>query len=69
VIGEHRFIGLFTSTAYAARVEEIPLLRQKVAAVAQRAGLTPGGHLAKALQHTLETYPRDDLFQIPEDQL
>jgi glutamate dehydrogenase len=69
VIGEHRFIGLFTSTAYAARVDEIPLLRQKVAKVAQRAGLTPGGHLAKALQHTLETYPRDDLFQIPEDQL
>lgn len=69
VIGEHRFIGLFTSTAYAARVDETPLLRVKVGAVAQRAGLAPGGHLAKALQHTLETYPRDDLFQIPEDDL
>lgn len=69
VVGEHRFIGLFTSTAYAARVDETPLLRQKVQRVAQRAGLTPGGHLAKALQHTLETYPRDDLFQIPEDEL
>lgn len=69
VVGEDRFIGLFTSTAYAARVGETPLLRRKVEAVAQRAGLAPGGHLAKALQHTLETYPRDDLFQIPEDAL
>jgi glutamate dehydrogenase len=69
VVGEHRFVGLFTSTAYAARVAETPLIRVKADAIAQRAGLAPGGHLAKALQHTLETYPRDDLFQIPEEDL
>jgi glutamate dehydrogenase len=69
VIGEHRFIGLFTSTAYSARVDETPLLRGKVEAIAQRAGLPPGGHLAKALDHILETYPRDDLFQIPDHDL
>jgi glutamate dehydrogenase len=69
VIGEHRFIGLFTSTAYSARVSETPLLRGKVEAIANRAGLPPGGHLAKALDHILETYPRDDLFQIPDDDL
>ncbi|MCD6076547.1 MAG: NAD-glutamate dehydrogenase [Ramlibacter sp.] len=69
VVGEHRFIGLFTSTAYASRVSETPLLRRKVAAIAQRAGFAPGGHLAKALEHTLETFPRDDLFQIPLDEL
>lgn len=69
VIGEHRFIGLFTSSAYASRVHEVPLLRRKVVAIAQRAGFAPAGHLAKALQHTLETFPRDDLFQIPEDEL
>jgi glutamate dehydrogenase len=69
VIGEHRFIGLFTSTAYSARVAETPLLRGKVEAIANRAGLPPGGHLAKALDHILETYPRDDLFQIPDEEL
>ncbi|GAB3767733.1 NAD-glutamate dehydrogenase [Ramlibacter monticola] len=69
VLGEHRFIGLFTSTMYSARVSETPLLRRKVEAIAQRAGFAPQGHLAKALQHTLETFPRDDLFQIPEDEL
>ena len=69
VVGEHRFIGLFTSTVYSARVGEIPLLRGKVDAMVKRAGLAPGGHLAKALQHTLETFPRDDLFQISDDEL
>ncbi len=69
VVGEHRFLGLFTSTAYAARVAEVPLLRDKVRRVAERAGLNPGGHLAKALTHILETYPRDELFQIGDDEL
>ncbi|HEX2545284.1 MAG TPA: NAD-glutamate dehydrogenase [Ramlibacter sp.] len=69
VVGEHRFIGLFTSAAYASRVYEVPLLRRKVVNVAQRAGFAPAGHLAKALQHTLETFPRDDLFQIGEGEL
>jgi glutamate dehydrogenase len=69
VIGEHRFLGLFTSTAYSARVSETPLLRGKVEAIAERAGLPTGGHLAKALTHILETYPRDELFQISDDEL
>jgi glutamate dehydrogenase len=69
VIGEHRFIGLFTSSAYSARAGEIPLLRHKVQAVMARAALPEGGHLAKALHHILATFPRDDLFQIGEDDL
>jgi glutamate dehydrogenase len=69
VIGEHRFIGLFTSAAYSSRISETPLLRHKVEAIAQRAGLPPGGHLAKALHHVLETFPRDELFQIPDEDL
>ena len=69
VIGEHRFIGLFTSTAYSARVAETPLLRGKVEAIATHAGFPHGGHLAKALDHILETYPRDELFQIPDEEL
>ncbi|HUR90307.1 MAG TPA: NAD-glutamate dehydrogenase [Ramlibacter sp.] len=69
VIGEHRFIGLFTSTAYSSRAAEIPLVRGKVAQTIARAGFPPGGHLHKALVHVLETYPREDLFQIPDDDL
>jgi glutamate dehydrogenase len=69
VIGEHRFIGLFTSTAYSSRASEIPLLRGKMQTTIDRAGFPPGGHLHKALVHVLETYPRDDLFQIPDEDL
>jgi glutamate dehydrogenase len=69
VTGEHRFLGLFTSTAYASRVAETPLLRGKVGAIVQRAGLPVGGHAAKALDHILETYPRDELFQTDDDAL
>ena len=35
----------------------------------ERAGFPPGGHAGKALLHILETYPRDELFQITEDEL
>ena len=68
VIGEHRFLGLYASRAYSCVPEEIPVVRRKLDYVMTRADLEPEGHSAKALQHILETYPRDELFQIePED--
>jgi len=69
VVGEDRFLGLFTSTAYSAMPADIPLLRRKVANVVKRAGLPPGGHAGKALINILDTYPRDELFQTNEDDL
>src|SRR5688572_381761 len=69
VVGEHRFVGLFTSTAYNARVAEVPLIRGKVKEVAARSGLAPGSHLGKAMSHVLETYPGDELLQISADEL
>jgi len=69
VIGELRILGLFSSSAYIAAIADIPLLRRKAARVMARAGFPPGSHNAKALQHILETYPRDELFQIDEDTL
>jgi glutamate dehydrogenase len=69
VVGERRFLGLYTSTAYSARPDEIPLLRRKVRKVRERSGLPPGSHADKALIEILETYPRDELFQISDDEL
>ncbi len=69
VRGEHRFLGLYTAFAYSAHPAEIPLLRHKVANVVARAGLSTGGHASKALTNILEHYPRDELFQITEDEL
>lgn len=67
--GERRFIGLYTSIVYRVPTEEIPLVRRKVAHVMGRAGFLPKGHLAKSLVTILEQYPRDELFQIDEDEL
>ena len=69
LIGERRFVGLFTSSAYHQLPSEIPLLRRKEARVVQRAGFDPRSHDGKALAHVVETFPRDDLFQISEDDL
>ncbi|MBS0519820.1 MAG: NAD-glutamate dehydrogenase [Proteobacteria bacterium] len=69
VTGERRLVGLFTSTAYHAMVQEVPLLRGRVDSVLRRAGLDPNGHDGKALMAILDSYPRDELFQIDEDTL
>jgi glutamate dehydrogenase len=69
VTGERRFLGLYTHTAYHARPEEIPVLRRKVDAVLSRADFPPGSHNEKALIEILETFPRDELFQISVDEL
>src|SRR5262249_32960982 len=69
VCGEHRFLGLFTSTAYSAKPSEIPLLRRKTENVIARSGISPGGHTSKTLLDILETYPRDELFQVGETDL
>ncbi|MGE5478748.1 MAG: NAD-glutamate dehydrogenase [Bacteroidales bacterium] len=69
VVGLHAFLGLFTSAAYTRHPSSIPLLRRKVTQVQARAGFPPFGHDAKALANILETYPRDELFQITEEQL
>jgi glutamate dehydrogenase len=63
LIGERRFLGLWTSAAYNSNPREIPLLRQKVAQVAEHFALAPDSHDGKALQHILESFPRDELFQ------
>jgi len=63
VSGERRFVGLFTSTTYSISPREIPLLRRKVQKVFDHFGISPVSHDGKALIHTLETYPRDELFQ------
>jgi glutamate dehydrogenase len=69
VAGERRFVGLFTSTAYNTSVRDVPLIRAKVARIVARACFRPSSHDNKALVNILETYPRDELHQIAEDDL
>ncbi len=63
--GELRIVGLFTSTAYTRSVMKIPYLRSKVETVIAKSGFNPADHSGKALINVLESYPRDELFQVP----
>ena len=69
VVGERRFLGLFTSAAYNQSIQRIPVLRRKAAEVLLRSGFTSNSHSGKDLLQILETYPRDELFQIASDDL
>ena len=69
VIGETRFVGLFTAEAYDRMARDVPLIRRKVRRVLVRAQRGPGTHNAKKLQNIVENYPRDELFQISEKEL
>ncbi|MFF1295045.1 MULTISPECIES: NAD-glutamate dehydrogenase [unclassified Streptomyces] len=69
VVGERRFLGLFSSAAYTESVRRVPVIRRKVEEVLQRAGFSPNSHDGRDLLQILETYPRDELFQTPPDEL
>src|SRR3954466_8385540 len=69
VTGERRFLGLFSSAAYTESVWHVPLLREKATDALKLVGLDPRSHAGKALIDTLETYPRDELFHTPVEEL
>lgn len=69
VKGERLFLGLFTSVTYSRSVRDVPYLREKVEEVVQLSNLLEGSHDRRALRHTLEKYPRDELFQIENAEL
>ncbi len=69
IVGGVLIAGLFTATAYNLSARNIPLLRQKVAKVLRSSGYPPESHSGRALVNVLETFPRDELFQISADQL
>ncbi len=67
--GEMRVAGLFTASAYNLSTRNIPLLRLKVDKVVRGSGYPPEGFSGRALLNVLETFPRDELFQISVEQL
>ncbi|HTU85996.1 MAG TPA: NAD-glutamate dehydrogenase [Solirubrobacteraceae bacterium] len=69
VIGERRFLGLYTTRAYKASPRSIPIIRGKVEGVLHHADFPPASHDRKALLEILESYPRDSLFQMETEDL
>ncbi len=67
--GELRIVGLFASTAYNEPTGTIPFLRRKVSSVLAKAGFDSDSHSGRALTNVMETFPRDELFQIDHETL
>ncbi|WEJ32297.1 NAD-glutamate dehydrogenase [Devosia sp. SD17-2] len=69
VVGELRVVGLFTAQALATPHTDVPLIRRKIAEVMRKSGLDPRSHAGRTLLSALDSYPRDELFQIEVEQL
>jgi glutamate dehydrogenase len=63
VVGERRFLGLFTSKAYAEHADVIPILRDKLEAILRRSGAPPGSHDYKEIITIFNSLPKEELFQ------
>jgi glutamate dehydrogenase len=68
-VGERRFLGLFTSTAYFEDAMQTPMVRVRARNIMRDSGLVEGSHAWKSMVHILQTLPRDELFQASSDQL
>lgn len=69
VIGEHRFLGLYSASLYNSSVMHIPILSQKIEDICIAADVEMGTHAHKAIVNILETYPRDELLHSPVNEL
>ncbi|WEK02695.1 MAG: NAD-glutamate dehydrogenase [Candidatus Devosia phytovorans] len=67
--GELRIVGLFTAQALATPHTDVPVIRRKIAEVMRKSGVDPLGHDGRTLLSALDSYPRDELFQIGGEQL
>ncbi|WP_297106163.1 NAD-glutamate dehydrogenase [uncultured Devosia sp.] len=69
VSGELRVVGHYTAQALATPHTEVPIIRRKIAEVMRQSGVDPLGHAGRTLLGALDSYPRDELFQIDTRQL
>ena len=69
VIGEHVFVGIYGMNIQHTSVNEIPLVRNKVATVRTACAFASGSFRDKGMGHVLETYPREELIEIGTDDL
>jgi len=67
--GEARLVGLFTSKAYMESSAMIPILRRKLRTILEEEDLLPGSHDYKVITQIFESFPKDELFSIGNDDL
>jgi glutamate dehydrogenase len=63
VVGEYRFLGLYTHMAYTESITRIPVLRDKLAEVYDESGISADSHDGRDVADFMEVYPREELFQ------
>ncbi|MFK8011741.1 MAG: NAD-glutamate dehydrogenase [Marinicellaceae bacterium] len=69
VVGEHRFVGLFTSAAINTSPWDIPYINDKVKGVIKRFKFEKSSHTGKHIIHIMETLPRDEIMQSNSEEL
>ncbi len=62
LVGEHRFLGLFTSKAYSEDAEDIPILRRKLRRILGESGVREGSHDYKETITIFNSLPKEELF-------
>ncbi len=65
VVGEARMVGLFTSKAYMAAADSIPLLHRKLTQIIEAEDLIEGSHSYKEVVGVFNSFPKDELFTTP----
>ncbi|MBB4933853.1 glutamate dehydrogenase [Lipingzhangella halophila] len=68
IVGERRFLGLFTHEANTTSISQIPILKRKLTEVLDLAGFEADSYDGRDLVETLEGFPREELLQtsVPE---
>lgn len=69
VVGEHRFLGLLTSTAYSESIYNIPLLAEKANLLMNSLGYDPESYAGRSMLAALETFPREELLRATPKEL
>lgn len=62
-VGEHRFLGLWSATAYNESVFRIPMMADKAGQIVAMSGYDPSSHAGHAIHGAIASLPRDELFQ------
>lgn len=68
-LGEHRFVGTFTSSGLHQTVLDVPVLRTKVHTVVSRAGFDDDSFAGQSMIELLQNYPLVEMFEASDTEL
>ena len=69
VTGEHRFLGVFSTSALHEDVLDIPVIERRVREVIHRAGFPLASYSGQRMLEVIQNYPRTELFSTDTDSL